>query len=250
MMKSKMKAVAAASRASQEICEADLVHLIKTLVPDPSLNELWMSKPVELLVLQYSAFLCALPQRTSRLNKVPLKKAILQVYPLTHDYADFWASKVSHAFSVCWDKAKHTKTGERLDMNIATVVNAMKEHAEKDFKQKILECRGEQVAGPIEMRFYKDTPVPSPRASESTMPGSSKMTDAQAELLKAKKQWNFESPCRPKPPTALVAESPISIASSINSPRASEESGGKTTSGAQVTRAAHVMSLGLHVHSR
>ena len=114
------------SRSKCELSVADCTASIKQHVPDPTVNDIWMSETPEQLIVRYAPFLQDLLERTSRLNVWILKKAFMNQFEGTWDYADMWASKIMIAFKASKETGRNMKDGSRLPEAVAGVAGAWK----------------------------------------------------------------------------------------------------------------------------
>ena len=206
------KSVHAASklaRQKEDITEQQLQKKMEMLIEDPGEDSSWMSMKYEEIVQKYSAFFCSMAPCTLRLNKGTIKKVISKIHVLENDYCDSWAAKIHNAYQNLVTTAKYSSTGERLDPRIATVVRVFIEAIEK--------------AGHPDTESLNDSESlmdsqPEPCFVDDVPPASTQkhLLEAQALLRKAKKFAAAppDAPATPKTGcSALVAESPISVAS-------------------------------------
>ena len=114
------------SRSKCELSVADCTASIKQHVQDPTVDDTWMSETTEQLIVRYAPFLQDLLERTSRLNVWILKKAFMNQFEGTWDYADMWASKIMIAFKVSKETGRNMKDGSRLPEAVAEVAGAWK----------------------------------------------------------------------------------------------------------------------------
>ena len=113
-------------RSKCTLSVADCTASIKQHVQDPIVDDAWMSETPEQLIVRYAPFLQDLLERTSRINVYILKKAFMNQFEGTWDFADMWGSKIMIAFQASKVTGKNMVDGSRLPEAVAEVAGAWK----------------------------------------------------------------------------------------------------------------------------
>ena len=113
-------------RSKCTLSVADCTASIKQQVQDPTVDDVWMSETPEQLIVRYAPFLQDLLERTSRINVYILKKAFMNQFEGTWDFADMWGSKIMIAFQASKVTGKNMVDGSRLPEAVAEVAGAWK----------------------------------------------------------------------------------------------------------------------------
>ena len=113
-------------RSKCTLSVADCTASIKQHVQDPIVDDAWMSETPEQLIVRYAPFLQDLLERTSRINVYILKKAFMNQFEGTWDFADMWGSKIMIAFQTSRVTGKNMVDGSRLPEAVAEVAGAWK----------------------------------------------------------------------------------------------------------------------------
>jgi hypothetical protein len=113
-------------RSKCTLSVADCTASIKQHVQDPIVDDAWMSETPEQLIVRYASFLKDLLERTERINVYILKKAFMNQFEGTWDFADMWGSKIMIAFQASKVTGKNMVDGSRLPEAVAEVAGAWK----------------------------------------------------------------------------------------------------------------------------